>query len=71
MNKIYCILLEIIKKLFVIILIIALNFNIQAESNYNYKEYSEDNTTNIHNEVYDPYEKLNRKIFAFNSILDH
>jgi phospholipid-binding lipoprotein MlaA len=40
---------------------------IQSDSEYK-NTYSIDQ--DIH-EVYDPYEKLNRKIFAFNSVLDH
>ncbi len=37
----------------------------------NYYKYSYQIDSEAYNSVYDPYEKINRKIFAFNSALDH
>lgn len=39
-----------------------------TKQNYSYNYYTMNDECN---EVYDPYEKLNRKIFAFNAVLDH
>jgi len=50
--------------------VLTLNLHVRAELNYKYNEnYKNDEKT--YDEVYDPYQKLNRKIFAFNSVLDH
>ena len=36
-----------------------------------YEDFSYGEATNVCNQVYDPYEQINRRIFVFNSILDH
>jgi phospholipid-binding lipoprotein MlaA len=57
-----------IKDLLVVFLIFTFNVSIQAGSHYN---YNYDDKDVAYEEVYDPYEKFNRKIFALNSALDH
>lgn len=60
-------------------LLLAILFNVTAYSNSNTIDNMDefdayDNSSNNANGcklVYDPYEKLNRKIFAFNSVLDY
>ncbi len=61
---------------FSLVLIISIAFNVvtyaEENINYNYQyTYRIDDNGSTCNDVYDPYEKLNRKIFAFNSALDH
>jgi phospholipid-binding lipoprotein MlaA len=46
------------------------NTSLAKEENYKYSYSLEDGDDSIC-EVYDPYEKLNRRIFAFNTALDH
>jgi phospholipid-binding lipoprotein MlaA len=66
--------MKLIKFFFFLIIITIFNLGIQAEENsegtYQYTYRIDDNGSTC-SDVYDPYEKLNRRIFAFNSVLDH
>lgn len=57
---------------FALLLLSFFALGAEAEENDNkYYEYRKYTLGNACDEVYDPYEKLNRKIFAFNNTLDH
>jgi phospholipid-binding lipoprotein MlaA len=60
--------MKIILTVLVAILMLCFNPTIQAASHYNYNNDEEDS---FYEQVHDPYEKFNRKVFAFNSVLDH
>ena len=56
-------------KLFLLVFVLSFVKIVLADKDYQYA-YTEDDHHSC-KEVYDPYEKLNRKIFVFNSVLDH
>lgn len=61
-------------KLLTLILVILFNFNVYSNANDidDFDAYDEaGNNANGCKIIYDPYEKLNRKIYAFNSVLDY
>ena len=57
--------------IFPLVLIPAFVATGDDDDNYNYNYSDDDAATGTCTEVYDPYEKLNRKLFVFNSILDY
>ena len=61
------------KYLSLLILLPLLNNSISSSyaSAYNYDDDDSDNNNSSCTEAYDPYEKINRKIFVFNSVLDY
>lgn len=65
--------MKIIKFFLLVIITSSFNLAIHAEENsqdtYKYTYGVDDKSTC--SDVYDPYEKLNRKIFAFNIVVDH
>lgn len=64
--------MKLLQSLYILVISLGLTANVLAEKIQSDTEYK--NTYSIDQdvfEVYDPYEKLNRKIFAFNSTLDH
>lgn len=44
---------------------------VYAQQHYTDEDFSYNESSNLCNQVYDPYEKFNRKIFAFNSAVDY
>jgi phospholipid-binding lipoprotein MlaA len=63
--------MKIISTIFTIFLIVNCSFNAIATQTKEDNEYRYNYQLDDCIDVYDPYEKLNRKIFAFNSFLDH
>jgi phospholipid-binding lipoprotein MlaA len=59
------------KKIFVIILILSLSCSLIANESDSVKTSSLDfETTSIEDEIYDPFEPINRAIFGFNNVAD-
>lgn len=56
--------------IFVILVFFLVQSNAYAQED-SYEDFSYGEASNVCNQVYDPYEHLNRKIFAFNSMLDY
>ena len=60
-----------LKQIFIALIILIINFNVMASASDDVKTDSDDfETTIFEDEVYDPFEGVNRAIFSFNNAAD-